>query len=75
MSELSAKTLDPSHKSRRLTNLENEDGRENFWRELGDVKIPLVVPQEKNWCQYCPCSSNLVSGASKSLIKSLLVIL
>lgn len=70
-------TLDSSHKiRRRLVSLEDEDGRENFWRELGDAKTPPVLPstREKLVC-FLSLPSNLVSRASKSPIKSLVLIL
>lgn len=47
LSQLSAKTLDSSYRSKRFMSLENEDERENFWRKLSDVKVPPVIPSTR----------------------------
>lgn len=75
MLKFNAKTLDSSYNIRRLE-LEDEVRRDNFWRELVDVKIPPALPfiREQSVC-FLLFPSNLVSRASKNLIKSLMVIL
>lgn len=75
MLKFNAKTLDSSYNIRRRLELEDEVRRDNFWRELVDVKIPPALPfiREQSMC-FLPFPSNLVSRASKSPIKSLVII-